>query len=111
MPYLIVNNQQIDLDPEGFLINLNDWNEAVANAIAKREGITLTSEHWEIIQFLRIFYQEYQIAPAIRILVKTLREKLGPAKGNSHYLHTLFPGGAAKQSNKIAGLPKPTRCV
>lgn len=111
MPNLIVNSRIITTDPEGFLTDLTLWDEEVAIAIAQAEGITLTADHWEVIYFLRDFYQEYQIAPAIRALIKTLREKLGPEKGNSIYLHILFPDGAAIQSNKIAGLPKPTRCI
>lgn len=111
MPELIVNNRTIPTDSEGYLVNLTDWDEPVAEAIAQLEGIALTKEHWEVIHFLRNFYQIYQIAPAIRILVNALKEKFGAEKGNSIYLHTLFPAGAAKQSNKIAGLPKPTRCI
>jgi TusE/DsrC/DsvC family sulfur relay protein len=108
---LIVADRIISTDPEGFLTTLADWDEAVACALAEAEGIKLTQEHWEVIWFLRNFYQEYQIAPAMRVLIKALAGKLGPEKGNSIYLHTLFPGGAAKQSNKLAGLPKPTRCI
>ncbi len=111
MSQLLVRGRPINIDPEGFLTDLTEWDETVAEVIAKTEGIILTPDHWQVIRFLRGFYQEYQIAPAIRILVKALRDTLGPEKGNSIYLHTLFPDGAAKQSNKIAGLPKPTRCI
>ena len=111
MSHLVVKDRLIKTDPEGFLNNLVEWDESVAEAISKTEVIILTPDHWEVIRFLRDFYQAYQIAPAIRVLVKALLDKLGPEKGNSIYLHTLFPAGAAKQSNKIAGLPKPTRCI
>lgn len=111
MSHLLIQGRLINTDPEGFLNDLSDWDETVAQAIAEIEGIILTPDHWQIIRFLRDFYREYHIAPAIRIVVKMLRDTLGPEKGNSIYLHTLFPDGAAKQSNKIAGLPKPTRCI
>jgi TusE/DsrC/DsvC family sulfur relay protein len=111
MPHLHVNDKTIDLDKEGYLLHLSDWNETVAHALAKEDGLVLTADHWEVIYLLRTFYQSYQIAPAMRVLITALKNKLGPSKGNSHYLHQLFPLGAAKQSNKIAGLPKPTRCI
>lgn len=98
-------------DPEGFLITLADWNQSVAETIAIKENIALTPAHWEIINFVRDFHQQYKHAPAIRILIKAIKEKLGEEKGNSIYLHSLFPDGAAKQISKIAGLPKPTRCI
>ncbi len=111
MPELKVKDQAIAVDQAGFLLNLSDWNEQVAQAIAAHDGLALTADHWQVIYFLRAFYQEYQIAPAMRVLVKGLKNQWGPEKANSHYLHQLFPLGAAKQSNKIAGLPKPTRCI
>ena len=62
-------------------------------------------------QLLRSYYEEYQIAPAVRVLTKAIGKKLGKDKGNSKYLYELFPYGPAKQACKYAGLPKPTGCV
>ena len=79
--------------------------------IARHEDIDMTEDHWEVVNFLRDYYEEYQIAPAARVLTKAIKKTLGPEKGNSHYLYGLFPYGPAIQACKIAGLPKPTRCV
>jgi tRNA 2-thiouridine synthesizing protein E len=106
-----VDGKTIEHDEEGFLVNINEWNEQVAALIAKEEGIDMTAEHWEVVNFLREYYQEYQIAPAIRVLVKAVAKKLGPDKGNNKYLYELFPYGPAKQACKIGGLPKPTGCI
>ncbi|MCX8086208.1 MAG: TusE/DsrC/DsvC family sulfur relay protein [Rhodocyclaceae bacterium] len=106
-----VNGKTYETDEEGYLINLSDWNEEVANYLAQQEGITMTEQHWEVINFLRDYYNEFQIAPAVRVLTKAIGKKLGPEKGNSQYLYELFPYGPAKQACKIAGLPKPTGCV
>ena len=102
---------KIAADDQGFLINLDDWNSAIAEQIALDEGIQLTEAHWEIIHLLRAFYIEFDLSPAMRILVKHTKEKLGEEKGNSIYLMTLFPGSPAKIASKIAGLPKPTNCL
>ncbi|MCF6808050.1 TusE/DsrC/DsvC family sulfur relay protein [Thiotrichales bacterium 19S9-12] len=98
-------------DDNGFLLDLKQWNIEFAQITAKNENITLTDEHWEIIHFLREFYQKYNTSPAIRALVKALQLRFGEAKGNSIYLHQLFPKSPAIQAAKIAGLPKPARCI
>ncbi|ODN43600.1 TusE/DsrC/DsvC family sulfur relay protein [Piscirickettsia litoralis] len=105
------NQQIIETDASGYLKNPADWHQELAPIIAEQEGITLTADHWEIIHFVRDFYQKYNTSPAIRMLVKALKEEYGPNKGNSLYLMKLFPQGAAKQATKIAGLPKPARCI
>ena len=106
-----VNGKMLETDEEGYLANLNDWNEDCARVMAKIDGCDLSDNHWEVINFLREYYSEYQIAPAVRVLTKAIGKKLGPDKGNSQYLYELFPYGPAKQACKIAGLPKPTGCV
>jgi tRNA 2-thiouridine synthesizing protein E len=98
-------------DKQGFLVNLEEWNEDLAYDIALEEGIILSDDHWDVIHILRQFYQEYAISPAMRILVKTVKQQLGDDKGNSIHLLSLFPGSPAKIASKIAGLPKPTNCL
>ncbi|MDH4200630.1 MAG: TusE/DsrC/DsvC family sulfur relay protein [Spirochaetia bacterium] len=100
-----------EVDEEGYLTNLDDWTPEIGEFIAKKENMTLTEAHWEVINFLREYYDEYQIAPMIRVLTKAVGKKLGEEKGNNKYLYELFPEGPAKQACKYAGLPKPTGCV
>ena len=111
MPNIEVNGKSYETDEEGYLVNLADWNKDVADYIAKTENVNMSEQHWEVVDFLRGYYDEYQIAPAVRVLTKAIGKKLGPEKGNSQYLYELFPYGPAKQACKIAGLPKPTGCV
>ena len=106
-----VSGKSYETDEEGYLINLADWNEDVAAFLAQQEGVNMTEQHWEVINFLRDYYNEYQIAPAVRVLTKAIGKQFGEEKGNSKYLYELFPYGPAKQACKIAGLPKPTGCV
>jgi len=106
-----VNGKSLEVDEEGYLANLNEWEPAVAEVMAKDEGLELSDDHWEIINFLREYYEEYQIVFAVRVLTKAVGKKLGKEKGNSKYLYELFPYGPGKQACKLAGLPKPTGCV
>lgn len=106
-----VNDTYIETNEEGYLLNLGDWSEEVAEYLAQQDDIELTNEHWEIINFLREYYDEYQMAPAVRMLVKAVAKRLGKEKGNTQYLYELFPQGPAKQACRFAGLPKPTGCI
>jgi len=106
-----VNGKVFETDEEGYLVNLAEWEPGVAEIMAKQDDLPLTAEHWEIINFLREYYDEYQIAPAVRVLTKAVGKKLGADKGNSKYLYALFPYGPGKQACRFAGLPKPTGCI
>ena len=111
MSTIDVAGKSIETDEEGYLVDLSDWSEDVAGEIAKTENIDMSDSHWEVVNFLREYYEEFQIAPAVRVLTKAIGKKLGADKGNSQYLYELFPYGPAKQACKIAGLPKPTGCI
>lgn len=103
--------KQIETDAQGYLLHLERAGEALAEQIAAAEGIALSDAHWEVVLFVRTFYQEYKTSPAIRALVKAMEQKYGIEKGSSRYLFRLFPKGPAKQATKIAGLPKPAKCL
>lgn len=98
-------------DAEGYLRDLDAWNEALATEIAARDAVTLTAAHWEILHAIRAFYAEFELSPTTRVLLKYLGKTLGPEKAGSIYVMTLFPGTPAKTIAKIAGLPKPTNCI
>ena len=105
------NGATIETDEEGYITDINLWSPALAVLIAESENIEMDDDHWEVVNFLRNYYQEYQIAPAVRVLTKAIKKTLGPDKGSSLYLYQLFPLGPAKQACKIAGLPNPTGCI
>jgi tRNA 2-thiouridine synthesizing protein E len=98
-------------DSEGFMRKLEQWTPTAARQIAEAEQLELTEAHWEMLFLLRDFYHEFDSSPAMRPLVKYCALKLGPDKGKSIYLMSLFPGSPAKLGSKIAGLPKPDNCL
>lgn len=103
--------QQIPTDKQGYLLDHTQWHEDMVPILANNENISLTDAHWEVIRFVRAFYLEYDTSPAVRALVKAMASAYGPEKGNSRYLQRLFPKGPAKQATKLAGLPKPAKCL
>lgn len=103
--YLDVGDTKIEIDEDGFIQEPEKWNEDVATALAKTEGVDeMTEEHWKVVNYLRDYYQKFEVAPMIRKLCK---ETKFPLKK----IYELFPSGPAKGACKVAGLAKPTGCV
>ena len=101
----------ITLDKHGFLKDRQSWTSELATIFAADEGIRLEDEHWEVIHLLREYFEEFDASPANRALVQYAKRKLGPSKGSSIYLMSLFPGSPARVGSRIAGLPKPKNCL
>lgn len=95
-----------DLTAAGRLSNLSDWDEQTAAMLAQQDGITLTEGHWEVIHFMREFYQNYNISPIRKLLLKGMRRQYGAEKATGEYIDRLFPGNVTVQGTKIAGLPE-----
>ena len=108
---LIFNDQEIATDAQGYLLDSTLWSNELAAEIAQLENIIMSEEHWQVVYFVRDFYEQFNTSPAIRALVKAMQNKYGKEKISSRYLYRLFPDGPAKQATKIAGLPKPARCI
>ena len=72
-----LNGKAYETDEEGYLENLNEWNSDLAEIMAKEDGCDMNENHWEVVNFLREYYDEYQIAPAVRVLTKAIGKRLG----------------------------------
>ena len=83
----------------------------MAEALAQKEGIRLTPEHWELIRYLRQFYFSYGISPMVKLLMRHLAQEVGGEKSSREHLYRLFPGGPSRQGSRIAGLPEPQGCI
>lgn len=111
MPILEIDGQRLATTDGGFLVDGSAWNERVALALAATLPIELTEAHWEILRFVRGYHQRFQHLPNTRMFVKAVQKELGGDKGNSRYLHRLFPESPLKYACLVAGLPKPPGCV
>ena len=108
---LMVGSLCLETTDQGFLIKTTEWNEAVAVQLAALNQIALTEAHWEIILYMRHYYLQYKYLPNARVFTKAIAKEFGEEKGNSRYLHKLFPDGPLKYTCKLAGLPKPPTCL
>lgn len=102
---LDVNGQEVLTDQEGYILDLNEWSEGFALALAEQEGLVLTDEHWQVINYIRDYHEEHHVQAQVRDMIKHFKAAWGPERGNNHYLHDLFPnGGPQKQGNRLAGV-------
>jgi tRNA 2-thiouridine synthesizing protein E len=102
---LDVNGKDIFTDSEGYILNRDEWSEDYVRALASKEGLVLTDEHWDVVRFQRVFFGEHGVQANVREMIKHFRKKWGPEKGSNRYLREIFPrGGPQKQGNRLAGL-------
>lgn len=94
-------------DEEGYVTDPADWNERLAEELARKEGIALTEAHWSVIRFMRRYYDEHHIAPDARHVMKHLAGFRGAAQADRNDLFRLFPYGYVKQACRIAGMRRP----
>ncbi|WP_324779654.1 TusE/DsrC/DsvC family sulfur relay protein [Thiobacillus sedimenti] len=106
-----INGKIVETDPEGYLVNLEDWSEELAVELAKEDNLELGENHWKIIHYMRDQFAQNGTAPNLRFLQKGLKEEFGDEWGDKKFLFDLFPFGPAKQAGRYAGTPKPTGCV
>lgn len=106
MPEIEVDGKTIELNEDGFMNHPDEWDKEIALALAKsEEGLEeLTEAHWKVIDYIREYYEEKNIAPMVRKVCKNSGFSL-------KHIFELFPSGPAKGACKLAGLPKPDGCV
>lgn len=94
-------------DDEGYLIDPDDWNDDVAEALARREGIALTDLHWQVLRYMRGYLDEHQLIPDARFVIWFLEKEAGFGEAARQRLFELFPYGYVRQACKIAGMRRP----
>jgi TusE/DsrC/DsvC family sulfur relay protein len=95
-------------DEEGYLIEPDDWSAALAQTLATEEDLTLTDDHWTILNFVRDYFAENLITPDIRHVARYFAEQAGcDKKAGKARIFELFPYGYVKQTCKIAGMKRP----
>jgi len=106
MSSIEVNGRTIELNEEGFMLNPEEWDKEVAKVLAlEEEGIEdMSEEHWTVVNYIREYFLEKNMAPMVRKVCKSTDFPL-------RRIFELFPSGPAKGACKLAGLPKPDGCV
>lgn len=104
-----IDGKMVETDANGYLINIEEWSEGLAKAMAANEGIELTDRHWDLIKYLRDeYFNNAGNQPNTRNIVKAMSEKWN-AKLAQKDVYDLFPRDPSKQGGRIAGLPESRR--
>jgi len=86
-----VGGKSIQFDPDGFMID--------------PDGISdMCEKHWGIVNFIRSYWQEHDLAPPVRLICKEVGVSV-------REIYKLFTSGPARGACRVAGLPKPDGCV
>lgn len=102
---VMVDGKEIRTCSEGYIVVQDEWSEGFVHAQAGVEGLELTDEHWDVVRFLRDYYEKHRVQCEVRKMIKHFKQAWGTERGNSSYLHKIFPrGGPQKQGNRLAGL-------
>ncbi|MEI6186256.1 MAG: TusE/DsrC/DsvC family sulfur relay protein [Dehalococcoidia bacterium] len=105
MPKVTLGGKELEIDEDGFIQEPDKWDKSVAEDIARtEEAYPMSEDHWKVVNYLRNYFLEFEIAPPVRMVIKQTGFDLKT-------IYKLFPGGPAKGACKVAGLPKPTGCV
>ena len=105
-----MNGRTLEATESGYLVNQDDWDKDVAQAIAAADGVALTQDHWDVIEYLRdAWFNHNSEQPNNRAILKAMQDKWPDRKVDNKTLFDLFPGNPSKQAGKIAGLPESMR--
>ena len=101
------NDVVLQTDDEGYLIDPDTWDEPAAEKLAAEEGIELSDEHWQVLGFMRRYYDEHRVAADARFVIKFMADEMGLGRKARNYLFKLFPYGYVQQACKVAGMKRP----
>lgn len=106
-----IEGKIIQTDEQGFLLDLGEWSEEFAQALARREGIELYVDHWELVWYFRDYYAETLSVPTMHRMVMELGKRQGrhfrDRKAYEKHIYRLFPSDPVRAICKLAGLPMP----
>ncbi len=99
----------VERDSDGYLMDPDDWNPELARLLASEwKGLSLSDDHFAVIDFMRAWLAERHIVPDVRDVTKFLVDTRGMTKKEAkQYLFELFPHGYMQQGCQIAGMRRP----
>jgi tRNA 2-thiouridine synthesizing protein E len=100
-----IQGRTVEFGPKGFIREFNDWDPEVAKALAKREGLDLQDCHWKAINFIRDYFERFEIPPTPKVMIREVGDQLNAYRCTYRTLKELFPDGGCKQACRLAGLP------
>ena len=91
------------------LIDQN-WSRNKSAQLAMLEGVSLTDQHWHVIDYLRKLYLKHGLPRFARTTARALNRQFA-AQGGNKYLYSLFAGGPVTQGSRLASLRAPANAT
>ena len=85
------------------------WTKAGAEEAARKMGLELTEDHWQVISALQEYYEKVEV-PKLRQVKDALNEKFH-SRGGIKYLTQVIPTGPVAGGCKLAGLEVPAGAI
>ena len=109
------NGKTIETTPDGFLVNPNDWDNCVMEALIDlheaQGNPKLGGMGRLLIKFFRDYYEDHQVHPSMNRLLrmwdKMKDHELKDEDEFRNLLYEMFPRGPIPALAKLAGLPQP----
>lgn len=102
-------DREIETNDNGYLLNHEDWSEALARHLASLDGLELTDSHMQVLGYLRDEYiNNNQTQPNTRTIVKAMAEQWGRDVDQKE-VYDMFQGDPSKVAGRLAGLPESRR--
>ena len=78
MTVIEYEGQTINVDEDGYLVDMEDWNDTVASALAEREGLgPVTYDQLDVLLFMRQYYHKFKFFPIVNSVCKNVHQPEG----------------------------------
>ena len=101
-----IDNRDVEFNDSGFMLDFDEWDDEIANALAAADDLELTHDHWTVISFIREFFGEYEITPSVNAVIKSVGASITLQDGSADIMDQLFPQDGYNQACRLAGLPE-----
>jgi len=101
-----IDNREVEFNDSGFMMDFDEWDDEIANALAAADELELTEDHWTVISFIRDFFGEYEITPSVNAVIKSVGDSIRGQDGAANVIDQLFPLDGYNQACRLAGLPE-----
>jgi len=101
-----IDNREVEFNDSGFMMDFDEWDDEIANALAAVDDLELTDDHWTVISFIRDFFGEYEITPSLTAVIKAVGDSINGQDGVANIIDQLFPQDGYNQACRLAGLPE-----
>ena len=101
-----IDNREVEFNDFGYMLDFDEWDDEIANALATADDLKLTDDHWTIISFIRDFFGEYEVTPSATAVVKAVGDRITAEECTANIIDQLFPLDGYNQACRLAGLPE-----